>query len=584
MHCGICSTDLDISEANCAVCARAALYPQRIQHAQVLLDKERLQRQIESAFSVWQAGLASQDGKPVNGTGLDPVRASTHLERINRDTAESKTTIHEVNQQTATLRKHIGRYREEIEQRKTALKSRRDDLKSARTALEIQRREALEPVKYETKKTARRLEAVYKETVSARVYLCRSAASLSGLSRFPDSSDSSGNAFVYHIGGICLPDIRYINNFEPEQVTASLTNIVRLLCLICSYLHVRLPAEIILPHRDYPLPTIYSPASSYGPTRPPMPFPAPTTSSSSNPLIAGLVASSPKASPIFDQQGGFQTNIGGRPRPLFLDRKLSRLVREDPAAYAHFVEGVALLAWDVAWLCRTQGVVVASTDWRDVCQIGRNLWEMLIGPRRPGLSRRNTPKTGVGSDKEKDRAAESPKGKIKDRASESDRGRLPNSNILGVFSHGSTLNFLHGSNAPTAYLPLPAVNVPPSTVVEVSSRGWRFASPVKVLHELKSVLAAEMSGLDWEVLDGVDEDELMGESGGLGAVDWQDKGAARGDTPEVVDNEDEEDEGGVIVDEKLSSAESSPKKYSKGNRQASRTTGWYRLRSRNDES
>ena len=583
MNCGICSKGLDTSEANCAACARAILYPHRVQHAQALLDNERLRQQIESALQSPQAGKASPDDKLGQDSAAGSVKASAQLDRIKRETAASKRTIDLVKQESANLREQIERQKNDIEEQKSKLKSRRDDLDSARAAFEVQRKEALEPVKYETKRTTRRLEAVYKETVSARVYLCRSSASLVGLSRFPDSSDSSGNSFIYYIGGICLPDIRYINNFEPEQVTASLTNIVRLLCLICSYLHIRLPAEIVLPHRDYPLPTIYSPASSYGPARPPAPFPAPTTSSSSNPLIAGLVASSPKASRIFDQHGGTQTSVGGRPRPLFLDRKLSRLVREDPAAYAHFVEGVALLAWNVAWLCRTQGVMVASSDWTDVCQIGRNLWELLVAPRRPSLSRRNTPKAGQGTEKDKDREGGSPKSKSKDMAGEVDKGRLANTNILGVFSHGSTLNFLHGSNAPSASLPLPAMNIPPSTVVEVSTRGWKFASPVKVLHELKSVLAAEMSGLDWEVLEGVDEDELMRESGGLAAVDWQDKGTARSGTPEVRDNEDEDDGEGVIVDEKVSSAEGSPQKYATGVGQVSRAVGWYRLRSRKDE-
>lgn len=50
---------------------------------------------------------------------------------------------------------------------------------------------------------------------------------------------------------------------SPAQLLTALSHVAHLLVLSTHYLPIRLPAEITLPHRDHPLPTILSPVSAY---------------------------------------------------------------------------------------------------------------------------------------------------------------------------------------------------------------------------------------------------------------------------------------------------------------------------------
>jgi hypothetical protein len=126
---------------------------------------------------------------------------------------------------------------------------------------------------------------------------------------------------------------------------------------------IRLPAEITLPHNDYPQPTIFSPASSYQGKK--VPFPGSTPSHSSS--------NSPEASRTIDPRIHLP-----KPRTLFIDRPLGHLSAEDPPAYNSFIEGVSLLAYNVAWLCRTQGMKDSFKQWEDICPMGRSLHRLLI--------------------------------------------------------------------------------------------------------------------------------------------------------------------------------------------------------------
>jgi hypothetical protein len=139
---------------------------------------------------------------------------------------------------------------------------------------------------------------------------------------------------------------------KPEELTASLTQLAYLTARVSTYLAVRLPAEITLPHRGYPLPTIFNPQASYSSRD--VPFPGTTPAQSST--------NSPAASRILDQRPL------PRPRPLFVYSTLAKLAKDDPQAYSMFVEGVTFLAWDIAWLCKTQGMRGLNSE-ADICPI-----------------------------------------------------------------------------------------------------------------------------------------------------------------------------------------------------------------------
>ena len=110
-------------------------------------------------------------------------------------------------------------------------------------------------------------------------------------------------------------------------MSTSLAHVAHIVTLVAHYLSVRLPAEVTLPHRDYPRPTIFNLASSYqhGPT------PFHSGSGSGSGLMRPLSSSS--------LSRDADPRHLSRPRPLFIDKSLSQLSREDPAAYSFFLEG-----------------------------------------------------------------------------------------------------------------------------------------------------------------------------------------------------------------------------------------------------
>ena len=228
--------------------------------------------------------------------------------------------------------------------------------------------------------------------------------------------------------------------------------------LSAHYLAIRLPAEITLPHRDYPLPTIFPLLASYKHTD--VPFPGSTPGHSLN--------NSPSASRNITEQPNQP-----RPRPLFLSKPLPMLAREDLAGYGLFLEAVTLLAYDIAWLCKSQGISVGeNSTFEDICNIGRNFFNLLIGsqPRpSPGNRVPSTHSTPT-------------KGNARDAESEAEDKKAPSS-VMGRFSHGTAHSFLGNADG-TDFI-----------------RNWKLLSPIKLADRLKAKLMSEVANAEWEVLD-----------------------------------------------------------------------------------
>jgi hypothetical protein len=250
---------------------------------------------------------------------------------------------------------------------------------------------------------------------------------------------------------------------------------VHLLVLATHYLAIRLPAEITLPHKDYPLPTIFPLSSSY--KHEDVPFPGT--------LLGPIAQQSDNPAPTNPDQEQNQPRLP-RPRPLFVGKPLPMLAAEDPAAHNLFLEGVTLLAYNVAWLCRSQGVAVGDNStpggtFEDVCNIGRNMFNLLVasqarggpgnvnhsnGSRTP--SARTTPTKGDSEERGRER-----KGSV----------TSPTTTLMGHYSHGTAHSFL-GGTAGTEF-----------------TRGFKLISPTKLVDRLKSRLASEVANAEWELLD-----------------------------------------------------------------------------------
>jgi hypothetical protein len=244
------------------------------------------------------------------------------------------------------------------------------------------------------------------------------------------------------------------------ELSSSLSNTAHLLVLVSFYLSIRLPAEITLAHRDYPLPTIFTPANSYAGRETAFPGTTPTPSSTNSPATSRHDDLRPMP----------------RPRPLFLEskdheEKVPQFAKKDPAAFNFFLEGISLLAWDVAWVCRTQGFQAGTETWEDVCNTGRNLWQLLLSqPQSPGLMRvlssrdvQNRNKNG------KENAA---------------AGLLKSTSVpkLGSVSHSSAHSFLGRADAQEVL------------------RGWKLSKYTMIVDPLKKMLIGEMNNAEWELL------------------------------------------------------------------------------------
>ncbi|KAH0173706.1 hypothetical protein KCU67_g1150, partial [Aureobasidium melanogenum] len=241
--------------------------------------------------------------------------------------------------------------------------------------------------------------------------------------------------YDYAIGGISITDLRHLNSGQPQLINASLANICRLLITCCHYLSVRLPAEITPPHASYPHPTIFSLQSSYQGFE--LPFPG--------------SSSTPSSSRTLDQRPL------PKPRLLHLDRPLVALAKEDPARYNLFIEGISLLAWNIAWLCTSQGLNLSSA-YQAVCPMGLNLFTLF----REHTNRSSTPQTT--------------------NAEYLTRTNQP----FGQFSHASPRQ------------------VPASIEGLDAMRNWRAASFARFLDKIKQILLQDMSGAEWEVISGDD--------------------------------------------------------------------------------
>lgn len=223
-----------------------------------------------------------------------------------------------------------------------------------------------------------------------------------------------------------------------------------LLWLTSHYLAIRLPAEITLPHNDYPRPTIFSLPSSY--QHGAIPFPGST--------------------PLPPDQLDRQFQHVPHPRPLFVDKSLSTLAKEDPSAYNAFVEGVCLLSYDIVWLCRTQGVPIGgdhnSVNPEDFFTLGRNMYNLLM---TSNLQR--TPHHMADAS-----------GRAGDASGSHDTTELVKAAPrMGLYSHGTAHTFL-GSAGGSELM-----------------RGFRMPNPVKLADRLKIRLAYENPARDWELVE-----------------------------------------------------------------------------------
>lgn len=257
--------------------------------------------------------------------------------------------------------------------------------------------------------------------------------------------------------------------------------------LACHYLSIRLPAEITLPHRDYPQPTIFSLLSSYKHGDVPFPGTADLHPNNSIPFTT-------KSSPSSANSSRFSAHTLPRARPLYLDKPLHVLAKDDRLGHTLFLEGIGLLAYNIAWACCSQGVPMGDkTSFEDMFSIGRNLYNLLIGNQLP-----SNPAGRVFSAS----PAMSP--------SSNTRGTAGNSNNSNAKSGGNE-SVANGKTSIPASIGLSSHGATHTYLSDKTVQNFKILNPNRLADRLRTKLSSDSTMPDWEVLEddawAVDDDD-----------------------------------------------------------------------------
>ncbi len=161
-------------------------------------------------------------------------------------------------------------------------------------------------------------------------------------------------------------------------------------------------------------------------------------------------------------------------KSFHIRKKLSTAAKEDPQTYAAIVDGMTLLAWNVAWLCKVQGFNVGANSWEEVCDVGKNLWQLFAAQPDVPRPETYTDKRDMGQD-----------GKLDTAHHLSQQGNKPKSSVsFGQYSHGTIRS-----------------NLATTSGSEIL-RGWRLQDPIKIATRVKQMLLSDRTGAGWELLEG----------------------------------------------------------------------------------
>lgn len=353
----------------CASCARTSAYLPRLEYAQILLEKVNLSSKVEQSISYDQTPSGSN--KP-DQTADD--RKVWHNELKHVQINEIKQTIQHSKVTRDQIHVECKGLRDQIMELKAKIAEKRRNLATIKSKVPQNRDSNLSSLSAANSTTTSSFARLQQRSSSNRATLCREAAFLMRLRQRRRQKDAIGKE-QYSIAGLTLPDLRDISNVRCVDLTAVLGSVVHLVLLVAFYLGVRLPAEIHMPAPNHALPTISAPSASYTGRR--------------------IETSSPNASSMSNSPSASKHEIGAslRPRSLFIgsddrEERIFNFQQRETHAFNLFVEGITLLAWDIAWLCRTQGFGLGTNSWEEICNIGKNLHQLLIAyPQAPSLTR-----------------------------------------------------------------------------------------------------------------------------------------------------------------------------------------------------
>lgn len=456
MECDICLRSPEEGlDFLCVACARNIAYLPRLQFAEILLERNALSNQVEGIVNkqsnnhttIPSPSSASADQK-VWQTELRHIQITERkrsLERTRQDQQQTKD-------ESADLREQIKALKAKIAEKKAALTAIQDTIPQRRSGY-------LARLSSGNTKASSSFVKLQQRSFEDRAKLCREAASLMRLRQRRKQRDNPDRE-QYAIAGLTLPDLREISNLRCADLAAVLGSVTHLTLLVAFYLGIRLPAEITEPFADYPQHTILPPAGSYKGIQPEFP---------------GVLASSSDSSSPSSSKHELGASL--KPRPLFIvtanrEERVFDFQKRDEQAFRFFVEGITLLAWNIAWLCRSQGFTVGTNSWGEICNVGHNLHQLLVANPQVSSINKTQMEKGLLKRFVPSRKAGSPLNEARKEA-------------LGKLGQNTDLS---------------AVN----QETKVSQRDlltlWDLASWHKVALPLRKMLLTEIASAEWEIL------------------------------------------------------------------------------------
>lgn len=439
----------------CPTDARNRLYDLRFRHANALVEGNAAEQDVSAALE-----------ERTNSSQSTVSMARVEVTEIQAKMSQAAYRTQHIITKAEELRDNIEKAKQDLARRKNVLSRRKTILASVLNGIEDQRNKQINDIEKAIRVVKFKWNQNHTTSASARAFLCGEAARLYGLKCVKNKNGKD----EYKIGSIPIIELRRLNTVTAAQISTSLSHIVHLLMLSAHYLGIRLPAEITLPHRDYPLPTILPLQYSYKSSN------LPHQSNSHSTF-------SPGVSLQLDQSDQ------SRPRPLFINKPLPIIACEDPTEHALFLEGVSLLAYNISWLCESQGMVIGEdSNMMEIFDIGRNMFALLIGVH---------PRPYFGS-----RATLAPCTPARGRRNiepETTSRISSYPTMLGKYSHSTAHSFLGNAEGTGMIL------------------RWKLPSPTKLCDNLRSELMSEIANAEWEVLNAdawtIDDDEPMGHDG-----------------------------------------------------------------------
>jgi hypothetical protein len=200
----------------CHTCARSTIYPLRIQHATVLLEKEAMGHRVE-AIVEGLGNSATQERLALSGTMIDmhDCAKAYELEKLTSDATRLTERVRLISEKSEKLRAEMEEHRKAIVVKKAELSLRRSDSESARYGLEAREAKELESLQAGIKRMNRRRDIKQQDIVNGRFSLCREAAILAGLKRRLRKRSDGSIKESFSIGnGLAIYDLRELHSKE----------------------------------------------------------------------------------------------------------------------------------------------------------------------------------------------------------------------------------------------------------------------------------------------------------------------------------------------------------------------------------